>query len=292
MHNPRINAVLLRWDRFRHQVHQRFEELLVQVQADCGAALDRGDDDTAAMSSSWTTMHARAAALGAQLHDSWNDQVEPRLISADATATVRNSARAQLEALQDRMEIELEATRLRIFADAARTLWARQRTTYEPNAGIDPVERFCVHALCEQAAWPQWLAMRQAELSLHTAHTETLALLQSYERAQIRYWDAYLCTRIGLHPDAAADYDVDLRNCMQPWYQHIEGSAAWSRAGRPSALRDTRARPMSLGTRQDTSPAGPAPACAGPHLRPTGFTVRGSSNRSTRPARRGGPDRT
>ena len=271
MLHPRITAVLQRWSQFQHDLHQRFTQVLTEAETGCADLLDQCDQDPAAMANAWTAMHARAAALGTRLDDTWNDQVEARLEEAEADPTVEASARAELEALQERMEVELEATRLRVFANAARKIWARALAeaaprlscsqcgtvltvpatfrsanvpclacralnTYEPGHRIRMIEHFCVHPLCEEATWEQWLEMRKAEQALHASRTETLGLLQAYERAQIGYWDAYLRTRIGMLPETESNYDADLRGRMQQWYRQVEHSSAWAGAGRPRAL--------------------------------------------------------
>lgn len=269
--DPRVIAVLERWTRFQQQLYQRFTEILAEAEPGCAALLTRCDDDPAAMSNAWTAVHARAVDLGRRLHDTWSDQVQPRLDELDAGVAVEDQARAELDALADRMEIELEAARLRVFAGAARSLWARARpsspaslpctqcgapipvpasfqavnvpcpscralVTYEPGARVRMIEHFCVHPLCEEAAWDQWLAMRHAEQRLHASREETLDLLQAYERAQITYWHAYLSARVGMLPRTAEAFDADLRGKMQQWYEQVAHRSAWARAGRPRAL--------------------------------------------------------
>lgn len=271
MLDPRVTAVLTRWARFQQQLYQRFCEVLAEAEQGCAALLHQCDHDPGAMGNAWTAMHARAVDLGTRLHDTWNDEVQPRLDELDADISVEAHARTELDALADRMEIELEGTRLRVFADAARSLWARAQqeappslhctqcgspiavpatfqavnvpcescralNTYEPGARIRMIEHFCVHPLCEEAAWDQWLAMRRAEQLLHASREETLALLQAYERAQITYWHTYLTARVAMLPDTAAAFEADLRGKMGQWYQQVNHSAAWARAGRPRAL--------------------------------------------------------
>lgn len=269
--DPRVTAVLQRWARFQKQLYQRFTEILAEAEPGCAALLVQCDGDPGATGNAWTAIHARAVDLGSRLHDTWNDQVEPRLVEIEADPAIEDYARHELDALADRMEIELEATRLRVFADAARSLWARAReecpaslsctqcgapvsvpvtfgaidvpceacrtlNPYEPSARIRMIEHSCVHPLCEEATWDQWLAMRRAEQQLHASREETLVLLQAYERAQITYWRAYLSARVAMLPRSAAAFDADLRGKMQQWYEQVAHRAAWARADRPRML--------------------------------------------------------
>lgn len=269
--DPRVAAVLQRWQRFQQQIEQRFVEVLAEAEHGCAALLEHCDHDPAAMSNAWTAMHARAMDLGTRLADTWDEQVEPRLDELDVDVELEQRARAELDAMLDRMEVELERARLRIFAGAARTLWARalrdqpdhlrcpqcgasqpvpatfsavnvacpccgSLVTYEPGRRVRMIESTCVHPLCEEAAWEQWLAMRRAERHLHAARTETLELLSAFEKAQILYWHTYLQARVALLPHTAQSFTDDLRGRLQAWYQQVEHHAAWARAGRPRAL--------------------------------------------------------
>lgn len=269
--DPRIAAVRQLWQQFQLQLEQRFDEILAEVEHACATLLVEDADEAEAMSGAWVTAHARASDLATCLADAWNDQFGPRLRSLGADDDAITYARYELEALQDRMEVRLEHTRLRVFAEAARIRWVRAlrdapsgmscpccgartpipatfgptevgcpscgtRMTYEPGPRVRMLERGCVHALCEEASWEPWLAMRQAERTLHAAPHETLELLQAYEHAQIVYWHTYLQARVALLPHTAQSFTVDLRNQLQPWYLHVEHRAAWARAGRPRAL--------------------------------------------------------
>ncbi len=272
MPHPPLTAVLDRWSSFHRQLFERFTALMTEAEQGCATLLSQQDDDPAVMANAWTAMQGRASDLGMRLEDTFTDQVEPYLDELDVDEDTCDRLRAELDALQDRMEIELEATRLRVFAGAARTLWARalkqaspqlscsqcaapvaapatlcsvnvscphcgSLVTYEPGARVRMLEHVAVHPLAEEQAWPQWLEMRRAEQRLHASREETLPLLQAYERAQLAYWHTYLRAKAALLPRVAADFDRDLRGKMQQWYEHIEHSATWARAGRPRALR-------------------------------------------------------
>lgn len=274
-HHPasdsRIATVMERWQHFRYQLELRFSEILAEAVEACDTLLIQDEDDPNAMRTAWIGAHSRAADLATCLADAWNDQFVPRLHTLGAPAEVVANARAELAAVHDRMELELEQTRVRIFAEAARIRWVRalrdapsqlacsccgarqpipatfgpaqtscshcgMRLDYEPGARVRALAEPCVHALCEEAAWEAWLEMRRAEQQLHYAPVETIELLKGFERAQIVYWHTYLQMRITLLPHTACSFTEDLRRCMQAWYQQVDDRTAWARAGRPRTL--------------------------------------------------------
>lgn len=269
--DSRVATVLQRWQQFLQQLEERFQSVLAEVEEASSMLLVQDEDEPGAVAAAWSQAHGQAVDLAICMADAWTDQFEPRLRSYGAASNVLSSARTQLAIVHDRMEVELEQTRLRVFAETSRIRWVRALrdapsqlgcsccgarqpipATFGPTevacpscgARIDycPTERVlalagsCVHALCEEAAWEAWLAMRRAEHGLHAAPYETLELLRAYEQAQIAYWHAYLQTRVALLPYTAASFSDDLRNQLQPWYQQVEHRPAWARAGCPRTL--------------------------------------------------------
>ena len=232
---------------------------------------DQADLDPASMNNAWTGMAARARQLSSKVQDTWNDKVEPAFEEADAPSELVDQQRARADALCDEIEVATEQTRIAIWCDAARKVWARAEAeapkelacsqcgasipaprvlmsvnvtcqhcqsvnTFEPGPRARMIEHFCAHPLSEEIAWPQWLAMRQAEQRLHTARNPKLEHFKGYEQAQIDYWRSYLQARAQMVPRYQASFDADLRGKMAYFYDRIEHEKAWAEAGRPRAL--------------------------------------------------------
>ncbi len=266
-----LPEVVARWDKFLASIYERFTTIMAEAQAGCAQLLVDNDYDTSAFSVAWSAMENRAKQLGSKMSDTWDDKVSPMFDELDLEPGIEDRERRKADALDDRMEVELEGMRTRVFADAARAVWQRAVTeappslscsqcgapmpvpstlasvnvncphcsavvTYEPGMRLRSIEHFCVHPLAEEASWPQWIARHQADKTLRDTRGETIELLKAYEHAQIEYWRAYLTLRAQLLPDKAADFDKDLRGKMQYWYNLVDRSGPWIAAGRPRAI--------------------------------------------------------
>jgi len=268
---PALAQVVARWDKFLQSITARHDEILREAQAGCAQLLIDNDYDTHAFGLAWGAMGMRAQQLTSKISDTWDEKVSPMFDELDLDAGIEDQQSAKGYALHERLEVELEAARVNVFADAARAVWRRAVeqapphlscsqcggpvpvpstlsavnvtcgscsavVTYEPGARLRSIEHFCVHPLAEEAAWAQWLARHAAEQALSAARDETLALLKEVERTQIEYWRAYLTTRAALLPTFAPAFDKDLRGKLQYWYELQERSGAWVAAGSPRAL--------------------------------------------------------
>lgn len=268
---PTVAEVITRWDTFLASIYERFTTVMSEAQAGCAQLLVDNDYDTQAFGVAWGAMENRAKQLGSKLSDTWDEKVSPMFDEADAEPGIEARERVKLSQLLDRMEVETEGMRVRVFADAARAVWQRAVTeapphlacsqcgaplqvpptlsavnvdcphcravvTYEPGMRLRQIEHFCVHPLSEEASWQQWIAKHQAEKALHDSRGETIELLKAFEHAQIEYWRAYLGARARMLPDKAAALEQDLRGKMQYWYDLVDRSGAWIAAGRPKAL--------------------------------------------------------
>jgi hypothetical protein len=216
-------------------------------------------------------MELRAKGLGSKVAETWNEKVEPAFEQADAAPQFIAAQRAKGDGLERRIEIEVERTRIQIFAGAAREIWQRAaaeapRTlactqcageipapqslaavnvtctycravnTFEPGMRARMIEHFCAHPLSEEASWDLWLAMRDAESRFHAQRDPVLADFKAYEAAQIAYWRGYLEARAGILPHLAPALEADLRGKLQHWYVRVQHDKAWADAGRPKAL--------------------------------------------------------
>lgn len=266
-----LNAVIARWDKFLATSYERFRDILAEAEAGCAQLLAEADHDTQAFSNAWGAMEMRCKNLSMKVSDTWNDKVCDLFDEADAPAEIEHREQQKGLDLEERMAVELEGMRIKVFADAARAVWQRALqeapeslscsqcaapmqvpgtlsavnvscphcsavVTYEPGMRLRSIEHFCVHPLCEEVAWPQWLARHQAEKARHDARDETLDLLKAHEKAYIEYLQAYLGMRARLLPHLAGEYDKDLRGRMQQFYQDMDREAAWTMAGSPRAI--------------------------------------------------------
>lgn len=266
-----MNEVISRWDKFLASIEGRLQEVLEESRQGCALLLQQSDLDTMAMSNAWTAMEIRAKGLGSKVAETWNDKVEPAFEDAGAAPPMIAAQRAKGDALQQRIELDTERTRIQIFAGAAREIWQRAVAeaprslactqcaaelaapqsmvavnvtcthcqavnTFEPGMRARMIEHFCAHPLSEEASWDLWLAMREAEARFHAQRDPVLADFKAYEAAQIAYWRRYLEARAGMLPHLAPALEADLRGKLQHWYLRVQHDKAWAAAGRPKSL--------------------------------------------------------
>jgi hypothetical protein len=265
-----MSAPAARWDGFLAQVRERFVAILREAQEGCPQLLEQAGFDPTPMGNAWSAIDLRAKDLERKIEDTWGSQVEAAFEQAGAPPAAIAYERGKGEALRDFMEVERERTRIGIYAAAGRTMFQRGlaelgkpfscvrcgaplevpftfRAQNVPCVhcqtvnGFEPGMRMrmaevCVHPLCEEAAWPQWVAMHQAENAWRAARPVTIAHLKHWERAQIAFLHAYLSMRVRLLPDTAQAFDADLRGRMRAFYDSMERERAWIEAGRPRDL--------------------------------------------------------
>ncbi|OJY26293.1 MAG: hypothetical protein BGO98_38670 [Myxococcales bacterium 68-20] len=263
-------AVVNRWDGFLAQMRERFVQIMGEAREGCPMLLQQSNFDPLPMGNAWSAIELRAKQLESKLDDTWNDQVEPTFEQAGAPPDVLARERAKGETLRDWFEVERERTRIQIWSNAGRAFYQRARAelgrpfacvrcgapleipfTYRalnvpcPHCrtmnGFEPgtymrMGETCVHPLSEEAAWPAWLAMRQAEKAWRAARPVTIHHLKAWERAQIDYWRAYLTARVQLLPDTAHAFEADLRGKMRAFYDQMDREGPWVQAGRPRDL--------------------------------------------------------
>ncbi|MBX3217472.1 MAG: hypothetical protein KF850_35905 [Labilithrix sp.] len=263
-------AVTQRWDGFLAQVRERFAQIMREAEEGCAALLQQAGFDPMPMGNAWTAIELRAKQLESKIDDTWSDQVEQAFEQAGAPPNAIAYERAKGDALRDAFDVERERVRIKIWSDAGRAFYARAVAelgrpfacvrctaplevpfTYRalnvtcPHCrnvnGFEPgtfmrMGEICVHPLSEEAAWPAWLAMRQAEKAWSAARPATVHHLKAWERAQIEYWRAYLSARIRLLPDTAHAFDADLRGKMRSFYDQMDRVGVWINAGRPRDL--------------------------------------------------------
>ena len=263
------NETIQRWSTFLEKIEARFHDLMKEAEAGCAQLFDARDHDPTAMGNAWSAIEVRAKDLRSKISDTWHAQVDDAL--DDAPPAIRVRERERGEGLEHRIDVGLEATRLRIFADAARKLWTRalaERPTslqctqcgaalpmpetiravnvpcgychalvgWEPGTRLRMIEHFSVPILCDEAAWNQWLARREAEQNRRGPHGDDFAQLRAHVHAEIAYHRAWLEARARMLPEHAAQLDADLRGKMAHFYQMLDRERAWIEAGRPRAV--------------------------------------------------------
>lgn len=254
-----------RWSRFLERIAARFEELMHEATVGCAGLFEQRDGDPTAMSVAWGAIELRAKDLRSKISDTWHAQVDDGLDGAPPG--VREHERQRGDALEDHIEVGLEATRLRIFADAARKLWVRALAerpqslqctqcggalpmpdtiravnvscgycqtvvTWEPGTRLRMIEHFCVPILCDEATWQLWLARREAERGRRGHRGDDLANLRAHEQAEVAHARAWLEARARMLPDHAPALAADLRGRLAMFYQMLDRERAWIEAGR------------------------------------------------------------
>jgi hypothetical protein len=265
------DALVQRWDGFLKTITDRFQQIMQESRDGCAGLLADSDYDTIPMSNAWGAMERRAKELGTKVDETWRQQVEPKFDEAGVPKPIIDQQCAKGEQLRDWMEAEIERTGIQIFCDAAREIAKRVaaekvegfpckqcgsplavpitfrtvnltcphcRTTneYEPGTRVRMMEASCTHALCQESAWNEWLAMRNAENAWRRARPHTIEHLKAWEAAQIAYHRAYLTKRLQFLPDQAPSFDKDLKGRMEHFYAYtVNNDGVWIKAGRPRA---------------------------------------------------------
>jgi hypothetical protein len=265
-------ALSARWNGFLEQIRGRFQGVLQEARDGCAGLLVESDLDPIPMSNAWGAMERRAKELGWKIEETWNEQVEKKFSEVNAPPALIAAERRKGLEMRRSMEVEVERTRIGIFVDAARRIDERARaemasgykcgqcgaaasvpmtfravnvkcsfcsavSTFEPGTRTRMMEASCLHSLCQERAWNEYVAMVQAEHALADTRGSPFQLLKAYELAQIAYWRAYLKARLIWLPDQAPSFDKDLVGRMAHWYERMEHEKEWVAAGRPRELR-------------------------------------------------------
>lgn len=199
-----------RWDAFLAQIEQRHRDVRAELEATAHAATD-----ATALSHHWMAIENRLQDLETKIIDTWHEKVDDAL-SAEGLDTAPFYAKG--EALRHALDDAREELHVRAFAALARRTGA-----------ANP------HAVAQEAATPEWRAMRVAERAMHAQRPPySLASLKAYERAQIAYWFKYLGVRAHFEPVLARDPAREVRDRMEQWYaMFADQEQAWVAAGRP-----------------------------------------------------------
>lgn len=131
-------------------------------------------------------------------------ELERKLATACRDASLDAAARARGAALQAALEDERMLLPVRVFADLARQ---RYKHAAKQPALMASVATIGAHAMSQEAAASEWLAMRAAERANAPADV--------IEKAQLAYWRAYLKARSWFEPALANDLDAEIRRRMK-----------------------------------------------------------------------------
>lgn len=265
-----IAAVTARWEGFLSQIRERFVAIMSEAEQGCPMLLEQANFDPIPMGNAYSAIEMRAKELSRKIEDTWSAQVEGAFENAGASPAHLAVERAKGDALRDHLEIEIERIRIKIYADAGRRYYERARTeasrgfacsncgsplqipfTFRalnvpcPNCrtvnGFEPgtamrMGEVCVHPLCEEAAWNQWLARHNAQRQWHAMRNKTIDAAKNWERAEIAFNRAYFTVRGQLMPDTAAAFEADVRGRMRAFYEMMDRERVWVEAGRPREL--------------------------------------------------------
>lgn len=219
-------SVVARWDGFLARLRERHDLVLREGEHECRAASRHGGD-LSPLGRAWIATSARADELEVKLEQAWNDEVEPAFEEAGADEFVVAQEREKGYRLRVFMEVERERTRVRVYADAARALF--DTTPHAPET--------LSHALCEEAAFTEWLAKEHAARAARQARDVTIHQLKHWERAEIAYLHAYLRARAQIVPESARAFEREMTGRMRHFYDSMEREPAWVSAGRPREVR-------------------------------------------------------
>lgn len=266
------DALIARWDAFLGTIATRFGEVMEEARAGCAQLLVESDYDFRPMMNAWSAMARRAQELGTRVEETWSTQVERKFEEAGAPADVIAAQRLKGDLLGDRIEDDTERVRLDLFCEAARALGAldeKERGAgftcrncgaplevprsfralnltcphcqsvcqYEPSMRARLIENACLEPVCRDAAWAEYLAMRQAERAFRRARPHTLQHIQRWEAAQLAYHRRFFGERLEYVPNEADTLEADVRGRMEQFYAFtLQYEPLWIAAGRPRAI--------------------------------------------------------
>lgn len=211
-----------RWDGFLAQIEQR--AALVRAEA---AALGRAYDaaDSTPLSHTLMGVRSRLQDLETNITDTWHAKVDDAFAAEGASPETRARAYAKGDAVKHALDDLREELEIDIFAELARR---------RPDAAV----ALAPHIFAQEAARPEWRAMRAAERALHAIRPpRALAPVKTVELTQIAYWRAYLTVRGRYEPAIQVNnLAMEIGSRMEQWYRSTaEYEPAWVEAGRPRA---------------------------------------------------------
>ncbi|MCZ6602139.1 MAG: hypothetical protein O6952_03955, partial [Planctomycetota bacterium] len=157
-------------------------------------------------SNAWTAIRQRVIDVSAKIDDTWSEKVEEALEDAGIEGKALWRQEKKGSDLEDSIELEMQKTEVKVFADAARKIFDEARNilakdflctqckaklevpeqffrsvhvtcqycttvnTFEPGGKVRAVEHFCTHHLCSETAWDEYVAMFEAEKVVRDAH--------------------------------------------------------------------------------------------------------------------------
>jgi hypothetical protein len=266
------DALVQRWDGFLKNITDRFQQIMQESREGCAQLLAESNYDPIPMGNAWGAMERRAKDLGTKVDETWRQQVEPKFEEAGASRALIAEQDNKGEQLRDWMELEIEKVRIEIYCKLARDVaemdkrekqggypckqcgaplavpitfrvvnltCAHCRTVneYEPGTRTRYIEASCLHSLCQEAAWAEYVAMQQADHAYKRARPHTIQHIKTWEAAQIAYHHKYLTARLQYLPDQAPSFEKDLKGRMEHFYVYgMQNDAEWIKAGRPRAI--------------------------------------------------------
>jgi hypothetical protein len=217
-------SALARWDAFLAQIAGRHRDVIVEAEATTRAAIAAisGGGDHLPISHQLSAIDARLRDLETKLVDTWHEKVEDAIFADGHGVDVRDAAWKKGDDLKHQLDEAREELPIRMLAELARS-----RADLTAVVGAHPIS--------QEAAFPEWRAMRAAERAMHAHRSPTpLHALKTYERAQIAYWRAYLHVRARYEPILARDPRMELQKRMEQWYVYsADNEREWVAAGRP-----------------------------------------------------------
>lgn len=265
------DALIARWDAFLANIKERFDQIMQESRDGCAQLLADSNYDPLPMGNAWGAMERRAKDLSTKVDETWRQQVEPKFEEANVARPIIAEQSRKGDAFRDWMELEIEKTRIEIYCKCARDVaeldqrekqggypckqcgaplavpityrvvnipcvHCRTVNEYEPGTRTRYTEASCLHSLCQEAAWNEYVAMHNAETAFRRARPHTIQHIQTWEAAQIAYHRKYLTKRLEYLPDQAPSFAKDLAGRMEHFYVYgVQNDAEWIKAGRPRA---------------------------------------------------------
>lgn len=251
-----------RWDGFLKKIEERFAQIVAEAIAGCDALFDQSQMDPIPITNAMTGVKGQLFDLQRKIDETWNEKVEPLLEQSGLKEHEIDRLRKRGRDLYDKMALEFDHTEIRVFADAARKIYAVAKqsmdkqflctqcraelpipdnifisvhvscqfcntvNTYEPGTIVRMID-FCAHHLAQETAWEKWVILREAEQVRDYARSVTLPMLKTIEKAATDYWTAYLKARIPINPGFEKTFDIDLKSKLRPVHDDLQRNEAW-----------------------------------------------------------------
>ena len=238
--DPRVQALVNRWDTFIAEVTASFDAVLQQALAQAEPIIAAVEVDLSTLTMPWTATKHQQHQHTERISDQW-DEISDEF--SEVLGDYDDEHEAAADAIMDRQGNKRDEanTELEIkYETAFRNVMARAAEVMKGRADSDDNIRRAFAAsgamyLGERAALPAWQTMTRAQTRINNYRNRKdvpLALLQEYEHAAREYWTTRLNVEAEHVPEqqkyVAGKLEAYLKDAFKILRQHRQWKNAQS----------------------------------------------------------------